>query len=206
MRGVGMAFFERNYTADYNDIFAVQRASRLYHYSARQRFIALLVMVPYMALVAWLAVYSDDWVNALARVVGSGVAWLIPLVGLIIVYFVFVRVVCYWAIPKLSARWMEQRRPASAQAFTADDTGMRWDSPQNGLWLKWPGVERIFLTPMALCFLSGGMTYYIPRRAFSGPAEMKSFLAAALQKVPAEARAKSEADATVKAILAVTAA
>ena len=96
------------------------------------------------------------------------------------------------------ARWLEQRKPATPTAFTAGPQGLSWQSEDIESRVAWRPIERIFLTPEALCFLCGAVTLYVPRRVFRDALELKAFLDKAIPSLGDEARRLTEADPTVQ--------
>jgi hypothetical protein len=193
------SYFSTTYTPDYRELFAVQLAARRYHFTAAQRYIAWLVFVPYLAIVAVIVFGHEFIANALAPIVGRSVATWSPLGIIILVAILALWLICYRVMPALSARWLAQRKPLKPVTFTAGPDHLKWESEETSSSVKWSAIERLFLTGEAVCLLYGGVTLFLPRRLFSDAAALKAFLDQTMPHLPEAARAISEADPLVRA-------
>lgn len=194
------SFFKTTYTPDYGDLFAVSMASRRYHYSSRQRWIVWLPFLGYFGFLLAMLAWGDDWVTLAALAVLPPVAarWA-PLALVVAVGLLFVWFYSYRLIPALSARWITRRKPLEPTSFSADRETLRWEAAESGTWIKWAGIERMFVTHAAVCFLHGGVTLHLPRRLFVDGQALAAFVEQCLVCLPEKARHLSEADASVQA-------
>ncbi len=195
------AFFAVGYTPDYNEMFAVQRASRRYHFTSGQRSSLWLLFLPYAALIAG-TVYFDTAISAALRpYVGRTVAHWVPLGLFVVSLAIYVWLLYSRIMPRTSARWLEARKPLLPTDFRADDSGLHWQSSEYRSWIKWTAIERVFVTPGAVCFLYGGASLYLPRRLFKDEAQIKIFVERVLASLSPAARELSVSDAAVRSLL-----
>ena len=96
---------------------------------------------------------------------------------------------------------MTGRKAPRPLQFTAGGDELRWQSDESGHWLKWVAVERMFVTPVAVCFLTGSMTMFVPTTAFESEEAFKAFLKAALARLPEPVRELSLANKSVRNLL-----
>lgn len=191
-------YFETTFTPDYGEMFAVSVASRRYQFTAGQRHVWWVPMLLYFSAIYAILFWGDLIGDALYPVTGAFIAAWSPL-GLVIgLGILCIWLVCYKLNLALSARWIAQRKPPQPTRFSTDHDALRWESEDSGMWVKWSAIERLFVTPCAVCFLHGGVTLYIPRRVFSDPAAQTAFLDRALPRLSESARAISEADPKVR--------
>lgn len=196
------ALFRLNYTPDYADTFAVQRQSIRYHYSASQRHVWWLLL-PVWIGAAFVTTRWDDRVQEVLEPHAHPlvVAWA-PSALLFVVMFSMWWIVCRWLAPMMSARWLAQRKAPQPIEFQALPERLQWLSEDGGRWVRWSSVERMFVTPTAVCFLVADMTQFVPRSAFADAAGLRSFVETSLTRISEPARQLSLADKSVKAVLA----
>ncbi len=191
--------FEITYTPDYGEMFAVQRVSRRVQYSWLQRSICWLPLAIIAGLIAPFILWGHDIARWFEPLVGSAWAKGVLDVALFIVLAAFVISIVPLTY-RLSARWLTQKRAPTPLTFTVDGEQLRWEGADSGLWVSWSAIQRLFLTRVAVCFLSGVTTYYLPRRVFSDDQQLRDFVDGALARLPDEARRVSEADPSVRAL------
>lgn len=193
--------FETSFTPDYAELFAVAKASRRYHYTVAQRNIWWVPMIVFGALVfAFLTYAVEPIVAALEPLVGELLAGWAPVLLVAAMWALFIWLVGYRLGPAASARYIAKRKPPVPLRFSAGPDGMRWESEESRTWLNWAAIERVYVTKEAVCFLVGGFTHYVPRRAFASPLETKTFVETALAALTPEARSISEKDRSVIAV------
>jgi hypothetical protein len=191
------------YTPDYADTFSVQFQARRYHYSAVQRYVWwLLPVVQLGGVLPAVVVWDDPIRDTLEMFMPPSIAVWGPLAIFVIASVAMWLVVCRWLALRLSARWLAQRRAPVPVVFQDLPDRMLWASEDGERWIAWPRIERIFVTPTAVCFLVGDMTHFLPRRAFENAAALRDFLEAALSRLSDEARQASTTDKSVRAALA----
>lgn len=191
------AFFETTFTPDYGEMFAVQRRAARYHYSSGQRYVWWGYIAIYIGLIGCIAYWGDVVERALTPLLGEDIAFWSP-IALMVILGASAMALFRWLSLRYSARWLEQRKPSSPTAFAAGPDGLSWQSEDIESRVGWRPIERIFLTPEALCFLCGAVTLYVPRRVFCDALELKAFLDKAIPALGDEARRLTEADPTVQ--------
>jgi hypothetical protein len=189
------------FTPDYGEMFAVARASQRYHYTGPQRTVAWLLVLGFAVAAFGMLLLGDRLAVTLSSFLGKGRAGFAPLVLMIAVGVVWTWAVCNRFLPALSARWMAQRKPPTPVTVHVSDAELRWTGVDSGMWIKWDAIERMFITPDAVCFLVGGLTHYVPRRVFADAAAVGDFVRAALQQLPVAARSFSAVDASVRSLV-----
>jgi hypothetical protein len=187
--------FRLTYTPDYTAAFAVRRRAHRYFFTVTQQIVGALLS----SVMIWSGFFVGMAVSAM-NVSGSRAAGFVSL--LVVGYFVSWLLVGGWVLPVLQARWLAQRKALVPLTFEASADGMHWQSQDDGLWLKWEAIERLFVTRTAVCFLLGGATPFIPRSAFADAAALKDFVELALSRLSEPARRASLSDRSVAAIRA----
>lgn len=193
--------FRAAYMPDYNEVFAVSRMSTSRHFSRSQRFVAWGAILGYLLFVFGM-IRADEWIDrTLDDLVGPPLAGILPMAFAIAFGIFWVWLVGYRVLPRLSARWLTQRKGLEVLTFVADVDALRFTSASGGSWHKWSAVERMFVTPPAVCFLVGGMTLFVPRRAFADTAAFERFVRACLPRLTQAALAATRADPSMLRIL-----
>lgn len=195
------AFFRSDYTPDYGEMLAVSKAARRYHYSSMQRYSCWLPVLVYLVVLLNLALWGDDVLKDAVTPVAGPVAATWASLGIIVVLAVTLWLFYARMVPVLSARWITQRKPLPLTSFSAEPEMLRWESEESRSSVKWSAIERLFVTPAAVCLLYGGMTLYVPRRLFGDQVAAAEFVRRALGCLSPPARALSETDPSVRAML-----
>jgi hypothetical protein len=195
-------FFQTSYKSDYHDLFAVMRSASKKHYTLKQRFVFLPIILLFLGAVALLAHYNWAISEFAAPWLGEILAAWLPVVMALATGALYIWLMCKLPF-KLSAEWTEERRPAPQILFSANAEKLSWESDEAATWVKWHAIEQVYVTPIAIAFVVGPMSHFIPRRAFSNSDEQRKFLHDCLQRLSESAKTKSEQDRSVKVVLTV---
>lgn len=97
-----------------------------------------------------------------------------------------------WSRRAQVAVWTARGRaePESVR-FSIGDDGFHADYGATSTRVGWPAVSEIIPTPRHWLFIGGTLAYSVPRRFFEDSAAERAFLRAALDRLTAEARARS---------------
>jgi hypothetical protein len=191
--------FSMTYTPRYEELFSVSRVSRKYHFTSPQRSIrfAYLLVLGVMAFVfIRISPIMARWFEPLT---GHRMAIWPPLILLLFVLSLVVWIYCYKLLPRLTAKWLAQRKPLEPLTVTINDQRIEWRNDEAGAWLSWPSIERVFVTPKIVGLIAGAATYYVPRRAFASDTEFKSFLNEVWRHLPPPAQDLSRNDRALSA-------
>ncbi len=194
-------FYRGSYTPDYQEMFAMARASYRYHYTRLQRLTYYLTLVALVGLIMVVSEFDTALEDLVEPLLGPKLVRFAAVPVFVAFLWLWIWGVCYKLLPYLSARWMAERKQPRALVFSADAEMLRWENADSGMWVRWSEIERLFVTKDAVGFLCGGWTYYIPQRAFGSPVEFVAFLETAVSKLSPGARVLSEADRTVRQLL-----
>ena len=195
-------FFKTVFTPDYREMIAVAQASRRYHFTRGQRSIWTLLLLIYAATIFSIFYFDQILIEASEPHIGPIFSPWMPILTAAVVGIFYVWYVCYFLAARLSGRWLQQRSPPRQVSLNADAEYISWYSEDSGLWLKWAAIERIYVTPIAVAFLVGGVSHYVPKRSFPDEETQRRFVRDALERIPETARHLSKEDPTVRAAIA----
>lgn len=194
-------FMKTTYTPDYAEMFAVARTAQRYHFTSYQRYVWWLAVAVYFALIFSIATWGDPLERAAEPFLGRQLALFAPVALIFVLGMVFIYGVRR-SSQTMSAKWLAQRKPLIPTLFTADAEHLAWENEEMSTRVRWRAIERLFVTPAAVCFVYAGQTLYLPRRLFPTETDLRAFIAAALPHLEPAAREASKADPLVKAALA----
>jgi hypothetical protein len=196
-------FFQSSYKSDYEELFVVARSASKQHYTLKQRLVFWPIILLFVGLVALMAHFSWEITEFAAPWLGDTFAIWLPPVMALVTGGLYIWLMCSKLLFKLSAKWTEERRPAPQILFSANTERLNWESDETATWVKWHAIEQVYVTPIAIAFVVGAMSHFVPRRAFSNSEDQRKFLHDCLQRLSEPAKTKSELDRSVKAALTV---
>lgn len=187
------------YTPDYADLLATVRDSRRYHYSAMQRYVWWLVPVLQLLTIAAVIVWDEPIKSVLWPFLPPIVNVWSPLLIFIAISIGLWGFACGWLAPRLSARWLAQRKAPTPVTFQMQSDRLHWEGQDGGSWLSLAAIERVFVTRSSVCFLAGPGTLFVPRSAFTDPTALRDFVEMLLPRLSEPARRASLADRSIVA-------
>lgn len=197
----GGSGFRPTFTPDCAATFAVQRQALRYNFSATQRIWWLLPLLQLSLLLA-VIMWDENIRSLLQPFLHSMIVFWSPLIVFVVISLAMWLFVCRWLTRKLTVRWLTQRKPPVPLTFEVFPDRMHWESQDGGGWVMWQAIERMFVTPTAVCFLRGGMTHFVPRTAFIYRAPLRDFVEMVLPRLSERARQASLIDRSVVAVRA----
>ena len=187
------------YTPDYADLLATVRDSRRYHYSAMQRYVWWLVPALQLLTIAAVVVWDESIKSVLEPFLPPVINIWSPLLIFIAISIGLWVFACGWLAPRLSARWLAQRKPPTPVTFQMQSDRLHWEGQDGGSWVSLAAIERVFVTPSSVCFLAGPGTHFVPRSAFADPIALRDFVEMVLPRLSEPARRASLADRSIVA-------
>ena len=123
----GGTLFRAEYMPDYKEMFAVSRMATSRHYSRSQRLVAWLAILGYLLFILGM-ILAGRWISrTLDALVGRPLAGILPMAFVIAFGIFWVWLICYRVLPRLSARWLKQRKEPETVTFSADAEALRFE-------------------------------------------------------------------------------
>ncbi|MEO0798788.1 MAG: YcxB family protein [Pseudomonadota bacterium] len=198
--GTKITDIELGFTPDYREMFAVQGEAARYQYSWKLRWGWLPLMVVAITSIVAVMQFDATWIELAHPLVGAPYdeyAGFILVVGL----------GAFWGwfsfgflLPRWSASALTAKAPPQFTTVRFDDDGGTFESDATTIGFRWSAVDQIVKTHTGICFMLGGLTLYVPHRAFETDAEKTQLVTAALPLLRDDARARSLGAPDLKAI------
>jgi hypothetical protein len=99
---------------------------------------------------------------------------------------------CQWAGQALRRAWLQRGiSDPSPTTYSIQEDGLAMVCPGYRTHLQWQSVSELSRSGLNWIFIADGMSYFLPRRLFSGEDEEKAFIEACREHMTGTARARS---------------